>query len=181
MAQTFLPARVLVFLTIFTSILPSRAMAEEFLARAGISIAQTKAAEWQQDAILVSISTLQANLEGKSLSWSYTFFAPSIDKGLSVTVSEDQISESLEVGAYLKTQVDSRFIDSDKALKLAVDYGLTAKKNIPMTLIVMGQATDKVGTHWTIGSGYSSGETSVILNALDGRLVSTPKVTDVSQ
>lgn len=68
------------------------------------------------------------------------------------------------------------FADSPQAMAEAKKNGLKVNGKPPMSLLIMGQATEKPGSYWTIGGGYMPGEVSTIIDAKTGKFFSSQKV-----
>jgi hypothetical protein len=121
----------------------------ESTARAALKQATASGQAWQSDAVLTHVSTLTAKADGRSRSWLYTFYSPKTGKSAIVTARDTQVEIEPDVRT---TSVDpiGEFIDSDKALDVASQHGLTEPDSIAMGLTLMGKATAKPQMSWSI-------------------------------
>lgn len=148
--------------------LPLSAMAAGMTAKAGLKDATAEAQKWQKDAVLVNVSTLQANSDGTAAKWGYMYYSAKAKKGYTVDVKDGKIVETLEVNPYIKDAV-GEFVDSDKAMQEAKKNGLKVKDKPAMSVIVMGQATKQPGAYWSVVGGYEKGDVSVVLDGKTGK------------
>lgn len=158
---------IILLLVAFTA-LPLSAIAAAQTAKAGVAQAVAAAQKWQKDAVLVNVSTLQANSDGTAEKWSYMFYSSKVKQGYSVDVKGGKIVGTLEVSPYIKDAV-GEFVDSDKAVAEAKKNGLAVKSKAAMSLIVMGQATKNPGAYWSVVGGYEKGDVSVVLDGKTGK------------
>lgn len=144
------------------------ANAADTTARAGLAQADAAAQKWQKDAVLVNLSTLQANPDGKAAKWGYMYYSSKGNKGYTVDVKDGTVVEAQEVNPHIKDPVYKEFADSDKAMAEAKKNGLTLKGRAAMSLLVMGQATKNPCTCWSVVGGFEKGDVSVLLDGKTG-------------
>lgn len=154
---------------------PTLAQGAGATAKAGLAQAQQAAQKWQKDAILVSVSTLEANPDGTAEKWGYIFYSPKAKQGYSIDVKGGKIVNAMEVGPHIKDAV-GEFVDSDKAIAEAKKNGLKSKGRPPMSLMVMGQATKQPGTYWSIGMPLNPGDVSVMIEGKTGKFFTSHEV-----
>lgn len=145
-------------------------------AKAALPAAMAEAKKWQADAVLTNAVTQQANADGTAEQWDYLFFSPRANNGFSLTVRGGKVVDTLEVRPHVSDPIGSDFLDSDQAMKEALKNGFKSKGKVPMSVLVMGQATKQPGVYWSVGTGYMPGEVSVILEAKTGKLVTRREI-----
>ncbi|MBI3392389.1 MAG: hypothetical protein HY039_04305 [Nitrospirae bacterium] len=151
--------------------LPLSAEAAGQTAKAGVAQAGAEAQKWQKDAVLVNVSTLQANPDGTAAKWGYMYYSAKAKKGYTVDVKDGKVVETLEVNPYIKDAV-GEFADSDKVMAEAKKNGLKVKGKAAMSLMMMGQATKSPGTAWSVVGGYEKGDVSILLDGKTGKFAS---------
>jgi len=144
------------------------ALAQGHTARAALKDVQAAATKWQKDAVLTNVTTQTVDADGAAKEWSYLFYSPKTKQAYAVSVQSGKIADQHPVGPHLTDPV-GEFVDSDAAMKSAKGNGLKANMPTPMALMMMGQRTAKPGTYWTIGTGYTPGEVSVLIDAKSGK------------
>ncbi|OGW61033.1 MAG: hypothetical protein A2V83_03560 [Nitrospirae bacterium RBG_16_64_22] len=162
---------IVLLLAAFT-FLPLSAQAAGQTARAGLATANATAQKWQKDAVLVNVSTLQADAGGTAPKWGYMYHSAKAKMGYSVDVKGGKVVETLEVNPHIKDAVGQEFADSDKAMAEAKKNGLKVKGNAAMSLMMMGQATKSPGTAWSVVGGWEKGDVSVLLDGKTGKFSS---------
>ena len=158
--------------------LPLSGMAAGMTAKAGLAQANASSQKWQKDAVLVNVSTLQANSDGTAAKWGYMYYSAKAKKGYTVDVKDGKIVETLEVNPYIKDAV-GEFVDSDKAMQEAKKNGLKGKGKAAMSLMVMGQATKQPGTYWNVIGGYEKGDVGVTLEAKTGKFSYKHEINEI--
>ncbi|MDH3309091.1 MAG: hypothetical protein OEM48_01285 [Gammaproteobacteria bacterium] len=140
-------------------------------AKAWLAQAKQTAKKWQADAVLISINTLGADMDGTSSKWGYMFYSPKTKKGYSVDFQGSKTVETLQVSAVIITDsIGDDFMDSDNAMKEAKKHGLKIKdKQVSMTLMVMGQLTKQPCICWTV-TGFEKGDVGIMLESRSGKL-----------
>lgn len=146
--------------------------AASMTAKTGLAQAAAEAQKWQNDAVLVNVSTLQANPDGSAAKWTYMFYSSKKKQGYSVDVKDGKIVETLEVNPYIKDAVGKEFVDSDKVMAEAKKNGVKVNGKAAMSLLVMGQATKSPGIAWSVVGGYEKGDVSVLLDGKTGKFAS---------
>lgn len=163
---------LITLLTVVFAALPSSAQAAGQTARAGLAQASAEAKKWQADAVVVNVSTLQADADGKAAKWGYMFYSSKKKQRYSVDVKNGKIVETLEVGPHIKDAVSAEFVDSDKVMAEAKKNGLKVKGKTAMSLLVMGQATKNPCACWSVVAGYDKGDVSVLVDGKTGKFSS---------
>ena len=162
---------ITLLLVAFTA-LPFSAEAAGMTARAGLAQATAEAKKWQGDAVLVNITTLQADADGRTPKWGYMFYSAKKKQGYSVDVKDGKVVETLEVNPYIKDAVSAEFVDSDKVMAEAKKNGFKVKGKTAMSLLVMGQATKSPCACWSVVGGYEKGDVSVLVDGKTGKFSS---------
>lgn len=138
-------------------------------AKAALPQVLAAAQKWQGDAVLVSLSTVEAKFDGTADEWKYSFYSPKTQKRFVVTAHGIQVS-GREVRLGYSTEPIGEFIDSDTAMTEAKKNGL--KGNKP-SMGVKFQGTGKsAGHYWIVNGGYQKGDISVFLEAKTGKFFS---------
>jgi hypothetical protein len=141
-------------------------------ARAGLAAANAAAQKWKPDAVLTSVSTMQADGAGKSKKWSYVFFSPKGGNAFSVDVTDQKLGDASEVPAYTKDPV-GEFADSDTVMAEAKKNGV--KNGGAMALTFTAQ-TAQPGPYWSVTSIDGPGILNVIHDAKTGRFSSKQEI-----
>jgi nucleoside 2-deoxyribosyltransferase len=163
---------IVVVLALITLLAATAVDAAEATAKAGLKDAIAEAQKWQKDAVLVNVSTLQANSDGTAAKWGYMYYSAKAKKGYTVDVKDGKVVDTLEVNPYIKDAVSAEFVDSDKAMAEAKKNGLKIKGKAAMSLLVMGQATKYPCTCWSVVGGYEKGDVGVLIDAKTGKFSS---------
>lgn len=168
-----MPARMLItLLFVALAAWPLSAEAAGQTAKAGLAQATAEAQKWQKDAVLVNVSTLQANADGTAAKWGYMYYSSKAKQGYTVDIKGGKVVETLEVRPHITDAVSKEFVDSDKAMAEAKKNGLTLKGKAAMSLLVMGQATKNPWTSWSVVGGYAKGDVSVLIDGKTGKFSS---------
>lgn len=141
-------------------------------ARRAVAKLTARAQQWQQDAVLTNLSTLEATEDGTAKAWSSIFYSPVAKKWLTVTASGAKL-DALEVSQGLTDPI-GEFVDSDHAMQVAKENGLTPGKETMMGLAWMG-AKDGLAC-WTVGGGFEPGSVAVVLDAKSGDLITKQRI-----
>ncbi|MBI3376921.1 MAG: hypothetical protein HY035_00765 [Nitrospirae bacterium] len=149
---------------------PALSFAAGATAKAGLVQANAAAQKWQKDAVLVNVSTLQANPDGTAAKWGYMYYSAKAKKSYTVDVKDGKVVETLEVNPYIKDAV-GEFADSDKVMAEAKKNGLKVKGKAAMSLMMMGQATKSPGVYWSVAGGYEKGDVIVMLDGKTGKFL----------
>lgn len=151
---------VLVLLAaVFAAVSPP-AYAAGYTARTAMQEAVKTAQQWRPDAILTSVYTTTADVDGKGVSWTYGFYSPKAGKYLNVTAKGYSIS-TLEITIGQTEAVPADFLDSDRVMAEATKAGVKAA-TMRMRL------TKK---EWLVNSGDQKGDLTLWLNPLTGKLI----------
>ena len=129
-------------------------------ARVALENAIETAKQWRPDAVLTSIYTTTADIDGKALSWSYGFYSPKAASYLNVTARGRSI-ETLEIAVGQTAAVSSDFVDSNLAVAEATKAGIKAD--------AMRMRLTK--TEWLVNSGDQKGALTIWLNPRTGKLI----------
>jgi hypothetical protein len=163
--------KLFLFLTLFAiagaSPRSGTAQGAETTARGVFAKIAPRARQWQADAVLTNLSTLEARADGTARTWSSLFYSLTAKKWLAVTASGGRV-DVLEVDQGL-TDAVGEFIDSDQALQVAKKNGLEPPKETMMGLAWMG-AKDGAPC-WTVGGGFEPGAVGIVLNAKTGEFI----------
>jgi hypothetical protein len=134
-------------------------------ARTALESAIEAAKQWRPDAILSSVYTAGADIDGKSTSWSYGFYSPKAGSYLNVAARGRSIT-TLEIAVGQNVAVPADFLDSDLAVAAATKAGIKAE-SMRMRL---------TKTEWLVNSGDQKGALTIWLNPRTGRLIKSQKV-----
>jgi hypothetical protein len=120
-------------------------------AKSRLAEARTLAAKWQADAVLVTVSALQAKDDGTAApglsGWIYQFHSPKANKWISVYTGKKGLErDDLPVG--LKTPLPQDFVDSDKALDAARKGGFKKSGDTLLALHFVADPSVKAGVYW---------------------------------
>jgi hypothetical protein len=120
-------------------------------AKSRLAEARTLAAKWQADAVLVTVSALQAKDDGTAApglsGWIYQFHSPKANKWISVYTGKKGLErDDLPVG--LKTPLPQDFVDSDKALDAARKGGFKKSGDTLLALHFVADPSLKAGVYW---------------------------------
>jgi hypothetical protein len=120
-------------------------------AKARLAEARALAAKWQPDAVLVTVSALQAKDDGTAApglsGWIYQFHSPKTGKWVSVYAGKKGLErDDLPVG--LKTPLPQDFVDSDKALDAARKGGFKKSGDTLLALHFVADPSVKAGVYW---------------------------------
>jgi hypothetical protein len=129
-------------------------------ARVALEKAIETGQQWQSDAILTSIYTATADIEGRSTFWTYGFFSPKAGKYFNVTV-RGRVVETLEIAVGQKEVVPNDFLESDQVIAEAMKAGVQADA-VRMRL---------TKNEWLVNSGDQKGALTVWLNPRTGKLI----------
>ena len=120
-------------------------------AKARLAEARALAAKWQPDAVLVTLSALQAKDDGTAApgvsGWVYQFYSPKTGKWIGVHAGAKGL-ERQDLPAGLKTPVPQDFVDSDKALDGARKGGFKKSGDTLLSLQIIGDPSVKTGVYW---------------------------------
>jgi len=129
-------------------------------ARAALEDAIETARKWHPDAILTSVYTASADVDGKGASWSYGFYSPKAGNYLNVT-STGRAINTLEVSVGQTEAVPADFLDSDQVVAEATKSGVMAQ--------TMRMRLTK--TEWLVNTGDQKGALTVWLNPRTGKVI----------
>lgn len=120
-------------------------------AKARLAEARALAAKWQPDAVLVTVSALQAKDDGTAApgtsGWVYQFHSPKTDKWIGVHVGAKGL-EQQDLPAGFKSPLPQDFVDSDKALDAAREGGFKKSGDTMLVLAPVGDPSVKAGVYW---------------------------------
>lgn len=150
------------------ALFPALGLAAEKTAKGAADQASTAAKKWNADAVLTSISTLDAKPDGTARMWSVTFYSPKIRKGYIVDVRDDKV-QTLQAPVRATSPI-GKFIDSDKAMVEAKKNGLKVKSAVPMAVMALGGGAQPE-IYWTVGTAFGPGEVATVLDSRTGKLV----------
>ena len=129
-------------------------------ARVALDAAIEAAKKWQADAVLTSVYTPSADIDGKSAAWSYGFHSAKAGNYLNVTARGRSI-ETLEVGVGQNDAVATDFMDSDLVIAEAAKTGVPVE-NVRMRL---------TKTEWLVNTGDQKGAVTLWLHPRTGKLI----------
>ena len=120
-------------------------------AKSRLAEARALAVKWQPDAVLVTLSALQAKDDGTAApglaGWIYQFHSPKTGKWISVHTGKKGLErDDLPVG--LKTPLPQDFVDSDKALDAARKGGFKKSGDTLLALHFVADPSVKAGVYW---------------------------------
>lgn len=144
---------------------PALALAGGETARASLPQVLAKAKTWQDDAILVHLSSTKAEAAGTASEWKYSFYSPKTGKRCVVTSRQGAVTaKEVRLGNY--TEPLGEFVDSDKAMAVAKKNGL---KGGQPSMGVARPAGGKAGsTYWLVTGGWEKGDTIITIDARNG-------------
>lgn len=136
---------------IFALAIAGSAAAAGGTAKARLAEARALAAKWQPDAVLVTVSALQAKDDGTAApglsGWIYQFHSPKANRWISVYAGKKGLErDDLPVG--LKTPLPQDFVDSDKALDAARKGGFKKSGDTLLALLFVADPSVKAGIYW---------------------------------
>jgi hypothetical protein len=150
--------------------LPAPAAGDGSTARGAVKVATAAAKNWQSDAVLTSVSTLEASPDGKSAKWAHLYYSIKTKKGYLVDVAGGKVVTATEVRPHVTDAVETAFIDSDRAMAVAKANGVETKgRPYSMALRLTGKNTKKPITAWLVGGGFSKGAVAVAVDAKTGK------------
>lgn len=129
-------------------------------ARAALDDVIETAKHWHPDAILTSVYTASADVDGRATSWAYGFYSPKNGKYLNVTAKGRSI-DTLEITVGQSEPVPANFLDSDAVVAAASKAGMNAD--------TMRMRLTK--SQWLVNDGDQKGALSIWLNPRTGRLI----------
>lgn len=141
-------------------------------ARTGLAAANAVAQKWQADAVLTTISTMQADGAGKAKKWTYVFFSPKGGGAYSVDVTDQKVGDASEVAAYTKDPLGD-FADSGTVMAEARKNGV---KNGGAMALTFTSQTAKPGAYWSVTSIDGPGILNVIHDAKTGQFSSKQEI-----
>jgi len=148
-------------------------------ARTPIKDSAAAAQKWQSDSVLTHVSTLAARPDGTAASWLFTYYSPKAKRSAIVTARD---GGKLEIDADVRNgatePLPSEFIDSDKAIALAVKAGLKLKRDAGVMLGLTGASAkvSKSTVYWVVTAPSAGGFSSVTLDAKDGQVITTNEI-----
>ncbi|HEX9184523.1 MAG TPA: hypothetical protein VF876_14805 [Burkholderiales bacterium] len=120
-------------------------------AKARLAEARALAAKWQPDAMLVTVSALQAKDDGTAApgtsGWVYQFHSPKTGKWIGVHAGAKGL-ERQDLPAGMKTPLPQDFVDSDKALDAARNGGFKKSGDTLLVLALVADPSVKTGVYW---------------------------------
>jgi hypothetical protein len=137
--------------TLLALAIAATAIAAGNTAKSRLAEARALAAKWQADAVLVTVSALQAKDDGTAApglaGWIYQFHSPKANKWISVHTGAKGLERGdLPVG--LKTPLPQDFVDSDKALDAARKGGFKKSGDTLLALHFVADPSLKAGVYW---------------------------------
>jgi hypothetical protein len=129
-------------------------------ARAMLNEAIEAGKKWEPDAMLTSISTFSADMQGGASNWFYGFYSSKKNSYLNVTARGFSLDQ-LQAATGKKEAVPTDFLDSDQVMTAAVKLGIKG------TSPTMGLS----GNTWIVMGGTETGNTGVFLDAKTGKLI----------
>ena len=165
----------LVMLTSATLALPIHGRSAP-TARVPIKDSTTAAHKWQADSVLTQVSTLMARSDGTAATWLLTFYSPKARRSAIVTARESgQVEIEPDVRNASTEPLPGEFIDSDRAVALAVKAGLQLKPgaSVMLGLTSASAKVSKVTAYWAVTVPSTGGFASVTLDAKDGQVITS--------
>jgi hypothetical protein len=143
-------------------------------AKTAIGEAAATAQNWQADAVLTHVSTLQGRADGKADHWLYTFHSPKAKESAIVTARDRKTEIDAGVRNTSTDALGADFVDSDKVIEATVKAGLKvdkAARNVMYGLVVGNQAVGKPQLFWSVTIMSGDGMSSLTLNGKDGAFI----------
>lgn len=122
-------------------------------AKALLAEARQAAARWQPDAVLVSLSALQANDDGTAppnlLGWTYTFHSKLAGKWVAFHAGQKGL-ERTELPSGFTQPVPPDFVDSDRVLAEVRRNGFSKDGDTLVTLLLQADPNLRTGVYWCV-------------------------------
>jgi hypothetical protein len=129
------------------------------------------AKRWQPDAVITHLSTMKGNADGTAAEWLYTAYSPAM-KRTAILTARDKKIELLEVHRNTITDPLGEFIDSDKAVAVAVKAGLPIAPQAHGVWIALSSSRmAKVPSYWAVTLSTKEGYSAVTLGGRDGVVI----------
>jgi len=146
---------------------PVSAQAAGQTAKAALPQVQASAKQWNDDAVLVHLSSTKIQPDGTASEWKYSFYSPKSQKRCVATVRDDKVTvKEVHRGSYTEPLGD--FIDSDKAMEVAKMNGL--KGNEPSMSVMRPAGARADGTTWIVTGGWKMGvDTTISIEGKTGK------------
>jgi hypothetical protein len=124
-------------------------------AKASLAGVMAAASKWEKDAVLVTVSTIQANEDGTAplnvAGWAYTFYSKRVGKWIGYHVRPEGLEGNEQPGGFTEP-ISGDFLDSDKVMAVVKKNGF--KKSGDTLLILSPQRDKKIktGVYWCAAS-----------------------------
>ena len=112
---------------------PARGAIKPVTAKAHLSEAIAAAKKWQADAFLILVTGSRVNPDGTRMYWDYGAYSPSAKKCVIINVMNGQSNAADAGGPECAEAKIGDFIDSDQAMAIAKQNGLT-KADVAMSV-----------------------------------------------
>jgi hypothetical protein len=161
--------RLWLFAVALVLALPSLAAAAGQTARFALPQVMAAAKKWQGDAVLVSLSSTKARIDGTAPEWKYSFYSPASQKRCFVTARGTQ-AEAREVRLGYDTAPLGEFVDSDQAAQEAQKHGIKGElSSMAVKHWGSGKAAD---VFWIVNGATGKGGATVFIVARTGQFSS---------
>lgn len=147
---------------------PLAAVADQ-TARYALPEVVAAAKKWQGDAVLVSLSSTKARIDGTASEWKYSFYSPATQKRCVVTAHGKQ-AEAREVRLGYDTAPLGEFVDSDQAAQEAQKHGI--KGELSSMAVKHWGSGKAAGVYWIVNSAFGKGGATVFVVARTGQFAS---------
>ncbi len=138
-------------------------------ARFALTEVMAAARKWQPDAVLVSLSSTKAQLDGTASEWRYSFYSPATQKRCVVTARGKEAT-AREVRLGYDTEPLGEFVDSDKAGQVAAGNGI--KGELSSMAVKHWGSGKSAGVFWIVSSALGKGNPTVFIVAKTGQFAS---------
>jgi hypothetical protein len=165
-------------------------------AKALLPEARQAAARWQTDAVLVSVTALQANDDGTApatvLGWNYTFHSKKSGKWIGFHGGTRGL-ERIDLPSGFTQPLPADFVDSDRVLAEVRKNGFIKNGETMVTLVLQADPKIKTGVYWCVAGekevslelgmrGYCvDPATGRFVAKLAGRAAAAPKQTTAAR
>jgi hypothetical protein len=153
---------------------PARGAIKPVTAKANLNAAIDAAKKWQADAFLILVTGSRVNPDGTRMYWDYGAYSPSAKKCAMINVINGQ-SNAVEAGGPECAEAKiGDFIDSDQAMTIAKQNGLT-KPNVDMS-VTNSPHTGKQVIWMIIEDGLrNKGDLEIDIDAATGKVLAVDR------
>ena len=143
------------------------------LAKAHLADAAAEAKKWKSDAFLIQVAGNAVSDDGKVVSWDYGAYSPSAKNCLVIKFYRGKPTTTESGGEACESAPLGEIIDSDQAIKIARENGLTKQ----VSMVVMASPISRGTSVWSvIEEGMRNpGNVTLDIDAASGKVRNTMK------